>query len=250
MSEPTRRSSSSDATTRAVPPDPPPPARTPGDFAPSDYIGEFEILDKLGEGAFGLVFLARQTSLGREVALKVNRDADGVGSAAGSGWPPGSGAPNPTVTVDAPPRNEGQLLAGLEHDHIVKVYSEFHDPATGARGLCLQYVPGADLGAVIRRVHEGVARPASGSTIVGALDAVRRGEVEFDPAALRDRDALEGDDFTQAVCRIGARLAEALAYAHARGVLHCDIKPANILVTPYGRPMLADFNVAFDKERH
>ena len=32
----------------------------------------------------------------------------------------------------------------------------------------------------------------------------------------------------------------------ARGVLHCDIKPANILVTRYGRPMLADFNVSFD----
>ena len=53
----------------------------------------------------------------------------------------------------------------------------------------------------------------------------------------------------KAVCRLGARMAEALAFAHARGVLHCDIKPANILLTPYGRPMLADFNVAFDRVR-
>jgi hypothetical protein len=51
------------------------------------------------------------------------------------------------------------------------------------------------------------------------------------------------------VCRIGGRLAEALAFAHARGVLHCDVKPANILLTLYGRPMLADFNVAFDRAR-
>ena len=36
----------------------------------------------------------------------------------------------------------------------------------------------------------------------------------------------------------------------ARGVLHCDIKPANVLVTRYGRPMLADFNVSFDRARH
>jgi hypothetical protein len=43
---------------------------------------------------------------------------------------------------------------------------------------------------------------------------------------------------------MGARLAEALAYAHARGVLHRDIKPANILVNRYGRPLLVDFNVA------
>ncbi|WP_390888654.1 protein kinase domain-containing protein [Frigoriglobus tundricola] len=46
------------------------------------------------------------------------------------------------------------------------------------------------------------------------------------------------------------RLAEALAFAHANGVLHCDIKPGNILLTPYGRPLLADFNVAFDRTRH
>jgi hypothetical protein len=51
------------------------------------------------------------------------------------------------------------------------------------------------------------------------------------------------------VCRIGGKLAEALAFAHARGILHCDIKPGNILLTPYGRPMLADFNVAFDRTR-
>src|SRR5262249_13454984 len=138
----------------------------------------------------------------------------------------------------------------LEHDHIVKVFSEFSDPASGRRGLCLQYVPGADLGKVLRAVHSASAPPTSGSAIVAALDAIRKGEIGFDPAALRDRDALAGDDFAQAVCRIGARLAEALAFAHARGVLHCDIKPANILLTPYGRPMLADFNVAFDRSRH
>src|SRR5207249_5352248 len=87
-------------------------------------IGEFEILEKLGEGSFGQVFLARQASLGRTVALKVTRD-------------------------DRPGVTEGQLLAGLEHDHIVKVFAEFSEPASGVRGLALQYIPGADLGTVI-----------------------------------------------------------------------------------------------------
>jgi serine/threonine protein kinase len=219
-----------------VPPAPPPSA-TP---VPS-RIGEFEILGKLGEGAFGQVFLARQVSLGREVALKVERvDLDEL--------PPES--VRPSGVSDTAARNEGQLLASLEHDHIVKVFSEFRDHGSGSRGLCLQYVPGADLGAVIRRVHAEPAPPRSGSAILTALDATRRGEAGFDPASLRDRDALAGDDFAQAVCRLGARLAEALAFAHARGVLHCDIKPANILLTQYGRPMLADFNVAFDVSRH
>ncbi len=43
---------------------------------------------------------------------------------------------------------------------------------------------------------------------------------------------------------LDARLAEALDFAHGHGVLHRDIKPANILVNPYGRPMLADFNIS------
>lgn len=197
----------------------------PGGAAVPGRVGEFEILSKLGQGAFGQVFLANQVSLGRHVALKVT-EADYGG------------------------RSEGQLLAGLEHDHIVKVYSAFADPATGLAGLCLQYVPGADLGVLIRHLYADGRAPASGDELLAALDQHRRGDPGFDPAALRDREALASDDFPQAVCRLGERLAEALAFAHARGILHCDIKPGNILLTPYGRPMLADFNVAFDLTRH
>src|SRR5438477_501526 len=86
----------------------------------------------------------------------------------------------------------------------------------------------------------------AGSTAPGEdLDPVSRGHLgEFEIIGKLGEGA-----FSQAVSRVGARLAEALAFAHARGVLHCDIKPANILVTMYGRPMLADFNVAFDRTR-
>src|SRR5205085_11245230 len=44
---------------------------------------------------------------------------------------------------------------------------------------------------------------------------------------------------------VGARLAEALDHAHCRGVLHRDVKPANVLLTAEGAPKLADFNVSF-----
>jgi eukaryotic-like serine/threonine-protein kinase len=245
MSEPTESPATADTTTTRVSGVPAVAGTSPATPAPDHplRIGEFVILGKLGEGAFGQVFLARQISLGREVALKVNHPGEG-GSDVGIG-----SVPEPGSTPSSS-RNEGQLLASLEHDHIVKVFSEFKDAASGRHGLCLQYVPGADLGTVIRRIHGGDRPPESGNAILAALDATRRGEIGFDPAALRDREALAVDDFAQAVCRIGARLAEALAFAHARGVLHCDIKPANILVTPYGRPMLADFNVAFDRTRH
>jgi len=234
-----------DDATLIAPATPPLWANEPGavSYLPLAKIGEFEIKCKLGEGSFGQVYLARQTSLNREVALKVIRvPAASNEDAMFSGFPPDESNDDT--------RNEGQVIAGLEHDNIVKVYSEFNDKATNSHGLCLQYVPGADLGSVIRYVHATGKIPESGAAIVAALDVVRRGEAGFDPGALRDREALMSDDFAQAACRIGKQMAEALAFAHARGILHCDIKPANILMTPYGRPMLADFNVAFDRKRH
>jgi serine/threonine protein kinase len=191
------------------------PTPTPS-AANIDRIEGFELIRVLGEGAFARVYLARQISLGRLVALKVT---------------PHSG-------------REARVLAGLEHDFIVRVFSETTDADKRLWLLCMQYVAGPTLRELIDRLYDGGTFPTRGRAIVDALDAMTSEAVAFDPAAMRDRSRLEQDDFLQAVCWMGARLAEALAYAHNRGVLHCDIKPANVLVTRYGRPMLADFNVA------
>jgi len=181
-----------------------------------DRIGDFEILRLLGEGSFARVYLARQVSLHRRVALKIS----------------------------AHHGSEARTLAQLEHEHIVRVFSEAVDPDTRLRLLCMQYVPGTTLERVIRQLKERTAGSWRGRDFLAAVDSQRTQEAPFDPAALRTRELLEDCDFVECVCWIGSRLAEALAHAHGQGVMHRDIKPANILLNPYGRPLLADFNVA------
>lgn len=202
---------------------PPLVARGPGlsdlgpEGGPPHQFADFVLLRELGHGSFARVFLAHQVSLGRKVALKISQ----------------------TLA-----HHEGQTLAGLEHDHIVKVFAELNDPQTNQRGLVLQYVPGTHLGHVVKELFADGKKPQRGREILDAVDRLSKEDVDFDPASLRDRDLFAGADYAVAVCRLGIRMAEALAFAHARGILHCDIKPANILLNRYGRPLLADFNVA------
>ena len=85
--------------------------------ASGQRIDDFELLQLLGEGSFGKVFLARQLSLERQVALKVTSNHG----------------------------CEARTLASLEHDHIVHVFSETVDPTRDLRLLCMQYVPGTTL---------------------------------------------------------------------------------------------------------
>ncbi len=179
-------------------------------------LGDFELLSLLGAGAFGQVFLARQVSLGRHVALKITANQG----------------------------EEARTLARLEHAHIVQVFAESVDTDRDLRLLCMQYVPGTTLARVIAELRRRPHAEWSGRAILNVIDAVSTAPAALDPAALRDREFLAGCDFVEAACWFGARLAEALAHAHSLGVLHRDVKPANILLSRYGRPYLADFNVA------
>jgi serine/threonine protein kinase len=184
-------------------------------LASGQRLGDFELLQVLGAGSFARVFLARQLSLDRQVALKISAN---LGS-------------------------EPRTLAGLQHDHIVQVFSETVDRERDLRLLCMQYVPGTTLEHLIDSLR--TVPSWQGTDLLAILDGLQSDPVTFDPAALRDREYLRTCDLVQAVCWLGTRLAEALAHAHRQGVLHRDLKPANILVNRWGRPLLADFNLAW-----
>lgn len=181
-------------------------------------VDDYEIVRQLGAGAFARVYLARQISLDRLVALKVSHSGGG----------------------------EARALARLEHQHIVQVFAELVEPTRNLRLLAMQFVPGVTLAQLLREIQRRPADAWSGSAFLEALDALCVEPIPLDLAGLAVRALLKECDHAELTCWLGARLAEALAHAHSQNVLHRDIKPANILVNRYGRPFLADFNMALN----
>ena len=84
-------------------------------------------------------------------------------------------------------------------------------------------------------VLDGSSLPKSG--ILPALPRVASLSLDGAPELIGDPNA---------VLRVIAQLAAGLAHAHERGILHLDLKPANVLLPDIGEPMLLDFNLSFD----
>ena len=186
------------------------------EFQPGQTIDDFDLLSKLGKGAFASVFLARQNSMQRLVALKISANM-GV---------------------------EGQTLAQLDHPHIVRVYDQRPLPELDLRLMYMQYIAGTSLSDLIKTARQSNTELNSASFLQLIDESlVRAGQSA--PIESANRQWIEKASWSQMVSRIGAQLASAFDYAHAREVLHRDLKPANVLVDEHGYPKLVDFNVSF-----
>lgn len=189
----------------------------PAPFSVTEMASLFpglEILEWLGEGGMGWVYLARQKNLNREVALKVM-------------GPETWGDPHFVECF----RREARVLAQLRHPNIIQVY-EFGE----VEGLCyllMEYARGPRLDQRLPKGSDRVqwalrffSQPGSG-----------------DEATTVSVQQLAAEDVLGDLKEVG----EALAYAHDQGVLHRDVKPANILLCRDGdrwRLKLIDFGLS------
>jgi serine/threonine protein kinase len=148
-------------------------------------LGQYRILDVLGQGGMGQVFRAEHAMMGREVAVKVLPRAKS------------------TPDTEAAFRREIRMLGRLDHPNLVRALDAGHDGKVYY--LVTELVDGVDLRKQVLKY--------------GTLDEV-------------------------AAAAVVSQVARGLAYAHTEGLVHRDVKPGNILVTPAGRAKLLDVGLA------
>jgi serine/threonine protein kinase len=203
-----------------------------------ERIGDFRIVREVGRGGMGVVYEAVQESLGRRVALKVL---------------------STSATLD-PTRlqrfdQEARAAARLHHTNIVPIFGVAEQD--GVHYYVMQLIEGQALGDIVKSLAvghpsrtESLRRDGDGSSAAAGSangpSASSGGEAWTPIAAVTAApgNARFARYYWRWVARVGQQVAAALHYAHQQGVLHRDVKPANLLLDARGTVWIADFGLA------
>jgi hypothetical protein len=196
-------------------------------------LGDFRIVREIGRGGMGVVYEAIQLSLGRRVALKVL---------------PFVAALDPTRLQRF--KNEAQAAAQLHHTNIVPVYAV--GAQRGVHFYAMQLIEGQSLSALIedaRRLRYKPApdhahAPATAGPVPVADPPLAQGETHAPASTVRSVDPSNPTSYFRTVVALMEQAARALDHAHTCGVVHRDVKPANLLLDGRGNIWITDFGLA------
>lgn len=181
-------------------------AAFPNALQPGTKLGEFEITCVVGQGGFGIVYHAKDHSLGRDVALKEYMPAAFAGRVGGTQVTMLSEHYAETFQVGLHSFvNEAQLLAQFDHPCLVKVYRFWEANGTGYMAMPFYQAP--TLKQLLKEDHQMLAQ----------------------------------EDWLR---NFLAHILDALEVLHAKQCYHRDIAPDNILMLDNDRPLLLDFGAA------
>jgi eukaryotic-like serine/threonine-protein kinase len=213
---------------------------------PETVLGEYRLVREIARGGMAIVYEAEQVSLGRRVALKV------ISSNA---------ALDPLKLQRF--RVETQAVAQLNHPHIVPIFAVGSE--RGSHFHAMQYIDGPTLAELIREQRPRGASPlgearggprrapkqpvTSNESSAGRgllVNGFGEGAADVSPWGIgsSQRGFFNGRRAFRAFARLAIQAAEALAFAHAMGILHRDIKPSNLLVDSRSNLWLTDFCLA------
>ena len=221
------------------------------DDAGRQLWGPYEIVSVLGRGGMGVVFRARHAQTGQEVALKTLAE--------------------PQALLILSLRREIQTLKRLTHPGVVRILDS--GVREGVPWMALELLRGLTLGEHIEFAsssHQGETLGLSlaqdsqstlrmwATTLATTLStttlsmttlatATAHASAPLAPVASAERGVarLKGPLSAHQRDMLGwvGQVCRALAYLHGEGVVHCDVKPDNILITEDGRAVLMDFGI-------
>ena len=156
-------------------------------------LGRYEVLNELGKGAMGVVYLAKDPVIGRLVAIKTIKTSQ-------SGEDDSESREFRERFV-----REAQTAGILSHPNIVTIHDIGEDTESRASFIAMEYIEGKNL-----------------------------------KSFLNEKNKFTWDEIADLIAQIG----EALDYAHRKGIIHRDVKPANIILTTDGKVKITDFGIA------